>query len=86
MEMMRKNLKTILIVCLISFLIGLGCAATSRIEIVDHTVQTVKMKAGQAYQPTRDGWFVSNEAMEKMLNAIEHYKMKWRLCEEGKGG
>lgn len=81
MEKTKRLLKITLIACLFSSL--LACSiAVHKVVIEDHTVEVVKVKASQAYHPTQDGWFVSNEAMDRMLQAIETYKQKWQLCEE----
>ena len=59
-----------------------GCAHT--VEITDQTVKAGKMKTGQAYTAPMDGWFVSEEGVAKILQAIEYYKYKWQECEASK--
>jgi uncharacterized protein YceK len=78
---MGKRLRTISAICLVSLLIA-GCATT--IEITDHTIKAGKIKAGQAYTAPMDGWFVSDEGVARILQAIEYYKYKWQECESGK--
>jgi hypothetical protein len=58
-----------------------GCATVQKIEITDQTIKAGKMKAGQAYTAPMDGWFISDEGVAKILQAIEYYKYKWQECE-----
>ena len=81
MGRMKKHWKSIFAICLISGLL-FGCAHT--IEITDQTVKAGKMKADQNYKAPMDGWFISNEGVERVLQAIEYYKFKWLECEKGK--
>jgi hypothetical protein len=81
MEMMRRRLRTIFAICLVSLLIA-GCVHT--IEITDHQIKAGKIKAGTSYTAPMDGWFVSDEGIAKILQAIEYYKFKWQECEASK--
>ncbi len=74
---MKKLWKTTLALFLISLL--LGCAHT--VEITDHTIKAGRMKVGSTYIAPVDGWFVSEEGMERLLRAIEYYHFKWLDCE-----
>jgi len=73
-EMMKK----LFLITLIIFLLN-GC--TQKLEIRDQDLKVAKMKAGQIYEAPLDGWFVSNEGVEKMLKAIEYYRWMWMDCE-----
>jgi hypothetical protein len=81
METMRKSLKIILTVFLVSILLA-GCAAKASID--RGTVHVVKMPAGAPYTPTIEGWFLSDEAVTEALMAIEYYRYKWMECEGSK--
>lgn len=81
MERTKKPWKIIFAICLISILI-IGCAHT--VEIINPSVKAGKMIEGQTYKAPMDGWFVSNEGIDKMLQAIEYFKYKWLDCESSK--
>ena len=78
METMKRHWRNILTIFLISIVL-LGCAHT--IEIVDQTVKAGKMKSGTIYTAPMDGWFISEEGVERVFQAIEYYKYKWQECE-----
>jgi len=78
---LRSRLSFLFLTLTLTLALG-GCAHT--VEITDQTVQAGKMKAGQSYTAPMDGWFVSDEGVAKILQAIEYYKYKWQECEEEK--
>lgn len=78
MGRMKRLFLIILIPCLISITF-ISCV--QRLEIKDQDMKVAKMKAGQNYVAPMNGWFVSDESVEKMLKAIEYYKWMWMECE-----
>jgi len=86
METMRKSLRTILAICLISLLVA--CATTaSQLGQPSHqedSSKVVKVKTGETFKAPADGWFITDEAAANMLRAIEYYKYRWMECEEAK--
>ena len=58
-----------------------ACAATQKIEIVDPQFNAGKMKAGESYIAPMDGWFVSDEGVKRLFEAIKYFQQKWYECE-----
>ncbi len=56
-----------------------GCV--HQIEIRDDDLKYGKMEAGKTYEAPMDGYFISDEGVQKMLGAIRYFHDKWIECE-----
>ncbi len=78
-------MKKIMIAILFALLIA-GCA--HRIEIRDDDLKYGKsetrlyeMEAGKTYEAPMNGYFISDEGVQKILGAIRYFHDKWIGCE-----
>ncbi len=71
-------------IILILFLAS-SCAVTQEIVIEDRTVAIEKMEAGKAYEAPIDGWFVSDEALGRLISAIEYFRYRYLECKRRRG-
>jgi len=70
-----KKWLTVFVICSCFFL---GC--TKQIIVREESVHAHKLRKGEVYTVTMDGWFLSNEAIIEMLEKYENLKAELEKC------
>ncbi len=72
--------KLCMIVLMVSLLV-ISCAHNIELK---GSVKAGEMIGGQTYKAPMDGWFISDEGINRLLEMLNYYMLAWKDCEEGR--